>query len=218
VGGDPVKVRRVYKQARNISWRLLHSDATERQLAERFGVSVDLIRKVYVRHSTPSQRIAAQRRKWNTVRAAIGKISVRSFYHRTSKGKMRRFKKRFIKIGKDHWIAYAIFVWEAANGRVPPGYCVVHKNNDLLDDSYENLACIPRDQVIRHILRTIPGAEQKRVEEMTKSRRIHEQIRRQVREGKEKIQELKHGRKAEQAGGTTRILQEIHAQASAEIY
>jgi len=51
-------------------------------------------------------------------------------------------------IKKYKWEYLHRFVWEAHNGKIPPGFAVIHKNGDISDNRIENLDCIP---VVTHL-------------------------------------------------------------------
>lgn len=42
-----------------------------------------------------------------------------------------------------------LMVYEAAHGKIPPGYVIYHLNGNKDDDSLENLVAIPRSELIR---------------------------------------------------------------------
>ena len=56
----------------------------------------------------------------------------------------------WVKIGApNRWVLRAVMVWEAANGPLPKGHLVHHKNRDSVDDSLGNLESMTRAEHAR---------------------------------------------------------------------
>jgi hypothetical protein len=53
--------------------------------------------------------------------------------------------RRFIKTPPKKWIEYARWVWSQANGSIPRGCVIHHKDGDKLNDNPENLECMTRN-------------------------------------------------------------------------
>lgn len=51
---------------------------------------------------------------------------------------------REIKISTNKWRLEHLVVWEKEHGPLPAGHCVIHLNQDKLDNRLENLMLIPR--------------------------------------------------------------------------
>lgn len=75
------------------------------------------------------------------MRDALGAVKVR----KCKGGNCRAF----VKVAQpNRWRLRAVVVWEAANGPIPKGSLVHHKNRDSLDDRLENLQCMTRAEHI----------------------------------------------------------------------
>lgn len=53
---------------------------------------------------------------------------------------------RFIRVTIGNWISHSRYVWEQANGPIPAGMCVWHKDYDTLNDELGNLEMITRKE------------------------------------------------------------------------
>ncbi|NIS38031.1 HNH endonuclease, partial [Candidatus Saccharibacteria bacterium] len=49
---------------------------------------------------------------------------------------------KHIRISKNNWMMYHVYVWEKHHGPVPKNHIIVFKNRDTLDCRIENLECI----------------------------------------------------------------------------
>jgi hypothetical protein len=58
--------------------------------------------------------------------------------------KTRDKLRHYIKITKNKWKPFSIFVWEQVNGPVPKELCIHHKDNNALNDNIENLQLVSR--------------------------------------------------------------------------
>lgn len=68
--------------------------------------------------------------------APVGTVSIREF----SRTKDRR---AFVKVAEPNvWRLRAHVAWEAANGAIPDGMCVHHRDGDKLNDAVDNLALL----------------------------------------------------------------------------
>lgn len=73
-------------------------------------------------------------------RAAIGTVSIR--VHKRSKE-----SRAWVKIANpDKWMLRARLVWITANGPIPRGYIIHHKDRDTLNDSLNNLELMTKSQ------------------------------------------------------------------------
>ena len=53
----------------------------------------------------------------------------------------------FVKTGEpSDWKLRAVLVWETANGPLPPGFVVHHKDRDTLNDAHDNLEAMTRKE------------------------------------------------------------------------
>jgi len=57
-----------------------------------------------------------------------------------------------------NWIAKHVFAWEAANGPVPAGHCVMIKDGDPHNDAPENLLLVSRRDIVRFNQLKMPRA------------------------------------------------------------
>ena len=95
-------------------------------------------------------------------------------------------KRRYIKVrdtGPKRYISLAQWIWEQANGPVPPGSIVVHKDGHSLGDRLGNLLCLTRAEHIerlkskhgyrfRYGLRRAHGAIRRKWAEKRETRRL----------------------------------------------
>lgn len=125
--------------------RLVHEEGlTLREAGERMGCSAEYVRQRVERatkklrecsltYTSPGKPTPPRWRgnKW----VPVGTISI---------VKRRGWPCRMIKVRDDgprsgRWVAYARWLWERANGPVPPGMAVGHKDGLELNDDPENL-------------------------------------------------------------------------------
>ncbi len=52
--------------------------------------------------------------------------------------------------GPANWKPLAVYRWEQAHGHLKPGWAVIHKDGNNLNDSLENLLAIPPSQMMAH--------------------------------------------------------------------
>ena len=84
--------------------------------------------------------------------------------------------RRYIKI-KDTgppqycWISYAMYLWEKANGPVPPGCFVVHFDGNTLNDSIDNYRCVDRKGHLALQLERDPNMRRKMIASSMRTRR-----------------------------------------------
>lgn len=69
----------------------------------------------------------------------IGTVRIRTRHKR------RGEKRAFVKVAEPNtWVLRARHVWETANGPIPEGMGIHHKNEDKLDDRLENLELVSK--------------------------------------------------------------------------
>jgi hypothetical protein len=78
---------------------------------------------------------------------------------------------RHIKIAEpDKWVYYSRHIWERTRRRnIPKGYVVYHQDGNQLNDSPENLICIPRTLSINFQRIDIEDMEKNRLESCRKA-------------------------------------------------
>lgn len=77
--------------------------------------------------------------KGGAIGVPIGTIRIRV---RLTRGGSKR---KWIKIGHPNdWILNCVYVWEQANGKLPPGYFIHHIDGDKLNDDLLNLEIVDR--------------------------------------------------------------------------
>jgi RNA polymerase sigma-70 factor (ECF subfamily) len=85
-------------------------------------------------------------KSWNagTKGSSVGSTIIRK--RTLDSGNVKRL--RFINVGVDRsgftkYVRYDRYVWEQANGPLPQGHAIYHKDGRTLNDELENLECIP---------------------------------------------------------------------------
>lgn len=106
-------------------------------------------------------------RTWN--QKPVGTISIRNDHG---------FSRKLIKIAKPHkWIHYSRYVWEKTKKRkIPKGFIIYHKDGNSLNDSPENLICLPRSLHLKWIAIDNPESEQKKRRNVSKTTQKRWQI------------------------------------------
>ena len=71
--------------------------------------------------------------------------------------------RQVVKVGKE-WIKYYRWVWERANGRIPKGYQIHHKDLNPMNDALDNLQLLTNSEhkTLHLLLRTkrgLPGTK-----------------------------------------------------------
>lgn len=94
----------------------------------------------------------------------------------------------YIKVAEpSKWGFRSRYVWEQANGPIPPGYVIWHKNFNRLDDRLENLEMITRAENIRRILAIPNNSRKQRYNTSLASWQRQEELRRERRQRGELI-------------------------------
>lgn len=105
--------------------------------AESGGVNSRSARLARTHHREGWHVVAA--RKPNTNRCPVGTVRVRT---RHKRGGERR---AFVKVAEpNEWVLMARHVWEQANGPIPPGMGIHHKDEDKLNDTLANLELVSK--------------------------------------------------------------------------
>jgi len=85
----------------------------------------------------------------------VGFISIRTDKSPNKRiGRNRFVRRRWIKVRNygppsRRWVPLARRVWERKHGPVPPGYFVVHRDGDTLNDAPSNLMLMDRQHLLR---------------------------------------------------------------------
>lgn len=93
-------------------------------------------------HSSPATEFKKGNLPANTL--YDGCITIRTD-HKDRTG--RQYKWIRVSLGK--WLQYHLYLWEKANGKVPPGYTLRFKNKNSLDVRLNNLEIISRAQQVQ---------------------------------------------------------------------
>lgn len=157
--------RRAYAEAATIIERLLTTMVTRDEIAAEYGCSSWLITKIY-RTAPREQKLAASFRKLSAQRTGVktGRVPPHAYKVGEIRGEAAR---RYVPVGtvltrrhgngkmyrwikvRDvpreswrNWKSYAVHLWEQANGPVPEGCIILHRNEDSLDDRLDNYECL----------------------------------------------------------------------------
>ena len=97
----------------------------------------------------------------------------------------------YIKVAEPNkWKLRSRQVWEQANGPIPPGYVVRHKNLNRLDDRLENLEMITQAENLRRTLATGDNNKKKLYMASLAAHQRQEELRRERRQRGEPITRL----------------------------
>ena len=98
-------------------------------------------------------------RRWRP----IGAFQIKKRRLRTVSGRKPRMRPvRYIKVadipnGEHNWVKYSRWLWEQKNGPIPEGKCIVHLDDDTLNDDIENYACLTTVEYLRYLESRFPA-------------------------------------------------------------
>ena len=92
-------------------------------------------------------------------RKHTGKVNAKKYYHKPS----GRYHRQWWDAGEKRQmvVTNARWVWEQANGPIPPGHAVHHSDGNKTNDDLANLAILPRGE---HTRKHVLGVSRKPVE------------------------------------------------------
>ncbi len=93
-------------------------------------------------HLSPESEFTAGMAPLNKL--PIGTVRTRTRHKRGGQ------QRRWVKVAEpNRWRLCAHVVWEKANGDIPPGHIIHHRDHDSLNDRIENLECLSRADHLR---------------------------------------------------------------------